>query len=70
MSARNAAWEARRGYAPDDGAPVELYNLRTDLAQKHNVAAAHPDKVAELQALLRKIREQGHSAPRLAGAAK
>ena len=70
VSARNAAWEARRGYAPDDGAPVELYNLRTDLAQKHNVAAAHPDKVAELQALLRKIREQGHSAPRLAGAAK
>jgi arylsulfatase A len=44
---------------------VELYDLKVDLAQKNNVATAHPEKVAELQALLRKIREQGHSAPRL-----
>ena len=70
VSARNAAWEARRGYLPDNQAPVELYNLKTDLAQKHDVAAAHPEKVAELQALLRKIREQGHSAPRLSTAGR
>ncbi|MGA0853713.1 MAG: sulfatase family protein [Luteolibacter sp.] len=64
---RNAAWEKRHGY-PDNKmkSPVELYNLKTDLAQKHNVAAAHPERVAELKALLKKIREQGHSAPRLA----
>ena len=64
---RNAGWEKRHGY-PDDKkkSPVELYNLKTDLAQKHNVAAGNPERVAEMKALLKKIREQGHSAPRLA----
>jgi arylsulfatase A len=66
VSGGNKAWEARRGYQPDGKAGVELYNLKTDLAQKHNVAAEHPERVAELKALLKKIREQGHSAPRLA----
>lgn len=65
-SGRNAAWEAQRGYSPDDKSPVELYNIKTDLAQKHNIAADHPERVAELKALLKQIREQGHSAPRLA----
>ena len=67
VSGANNEWEARRGYQPDGKAPVELYNLKTDLGQKHNVAADHPDRVKELQALLKKIREQGHSAPRLEG---
>ena len=66
VSGGNKAWETRRGYQPDGKAGVELYNLKTDLAQKHNVAAEHPERVTELQALLKKIREQGHSAPRLA----
>jgi arylsulfatase A len=66
VSGGNKAWETRRGYQPDGKAGVELYNLKTDLAQKHNVAAEHPERVAELKALLKKIREQGHSAPRLA----
>ncbi len=66
ISGRNQGWEERHGYPPDDKSPVELYNLTTDLAQKHNVAAAHPERVAELKTLLTKIREQGHSAPRLA----
>jgi arylsulfatase A len=66
VSGGNKAWEARRGYQPDGKAGVELYHLKTDLAQKHNVAAEHPERVAELKALLKKIREQGHSAPRLA----
>ena len=66
VSGGNKEWENRHGYPPDDKAKVELYNLKTDLAQKHNVAAEHPERVAELQARLKKIREQGHSAPRLA----
>jgi arylsulfatase A len=68
VSRRDAAWEARHGYPPDDDGPVELYNLKTDLPQKHNIAAAHPEKVAELQTLLKQIRQQGHSAPRLQAA--
>ncbi len=63
---RNAAWLKRHDYPADRKGPVELYNLKTDLAQKHNVAGDHPERVQELQALLKKIREQGHSAPRLA----
>ena len=65
-SGRNAAWEAKRDYPADNKSPVELYNLKEDIGQKHNVAADNPKKVAQLQALLKKIRVQGHSAPRLA----
>jgi arylsulfatase A len=57
------AWEARHAYPPEDGLPVELYNLRLDIEQRNNLAAQHPEKVAQLQALLAQIREQGHSAP-------
>lgn len=66
VSGANAGWEQRHHYAPDTDITVELYNLKIDIAQKHNVAAEHPERVAELQALLKKIREQGYSAPRLA----
>ena len=31
---------------------IQLYNLQTDLAESHNVAAAHPAVVAQLQALV------------------
>lgn len=64
-STRDAKWEANRSYPADDDLPVELFDLSQDLAQKHNLAAAHPERVAELSALLKKIRAQGHSAPRL-----
>jgi arylsulfatase A len=66
VSGANKEWEKRRGYKPEDKTPVKLYNLRTDLAQQHNLAAEHPEIVTKMQALLAKIREQGHSAPRLA----
>lgn len=44
------------GYAADDDGVVELNDLKNDLAQKHKVAAAHPDKVAELTRFLQIIR--------------
>jgi len=65
MSGRNAAWEKKHGYKADDKSPAELYHLTEDVGQRHNVASAHPDRVKEMKALLTKIREQGHSAPRL-----
>ena len=65
-SGRNAAWENKRDYPPDDKQPVELYNLRDDIGQKFNLAGKHADKVAELKSLLANIRNQGHSSPRLA----
>lgn len=57
-------WEERHGYKPDKQAE-QLFDLGKDLAQKNNLADKHPERVAELQALLKKIRDQGHSAPRL-----
>ena len=58
-------WNQKHHQAPDDDLPVELYNLKEDIGQRRNLAAGHPEKVAQLQALLKKIRDQGHSAPRL-----
>jgi len=65
VTPRNKAWEKRHGYTADDSQPVELYNLKKDIGQRDNVAADHPDVVAELQSRLAAIRKQGRSAPRL-----
>lgn len=40
------------GRSVADGVPFELYNLREDIGEKHNLAADRPDKVAELARLL------------------
>jgi len=64
-SPRNASWEKRHGYPADDGGPVELYDLSNDIGQRKNVADQNPDVVSELKDRLTKIRQQGHSAPRL-----
>jgi arylsulfatase len=45
-----APWESSPR-APLDREAWELYDRRTDFSLAHNVAAAHPDKVAELQRL-------------------
>ena len=50
----------------DDDQPAELFNLVEDIGQRNNLAAEHPERVVELQSLLKQIREQGYSAPRLA----
>ncbi len=39
----------------------QLYDLQTDLGEKHNVAAEHPDVVKEVAALLQKIRKDGRT---------
>ncbi len=66
VSGRNKEWEAKHNYPDDDKQLTELYNLSNDPGQRKNLAAGHPDQVKELQSLLKKIRSQGHSAPRLA----
>jgi arylsulfatase A-like enzyme len=41
----------------------QLYNLKSDIAERHNAASDHPDVVSELAALLKKIRNDGHTRP-------
>jgi arylsulfatase A-like enzyme len=43
--------------------PVQLYDLAADIGETRNLAAAHPDRLAELQALLEKLITDGRSTP-------
>jgi arylsulfatase A len=53
------AWyDEENGYSKNEH-PGELYDLRTDLAQKHNLYAKEPSKVSELTTLLESIRAKG-----------
>ncbi|MBX3421348.1 MAG: arylsulfatase [Pirellulaceae bacterium] len=59
-------WKAKHGHPAEDELPVELYHLKEDIGQRHNLAAQHPQRVECMQTLLKSIRAQGYSAPRLA----
>ena len=48
-------WKAVR-LAPSK--PLELYDLKTDLGETHNVAADHPDVVARIEAYLKTARTE------------
>jgi arylsulfatase A len=61
-----AEWFKKHEVPAYTGQSVGLYHIREDIGQKKNLAEEKPEKVKELQALLKKIRDQGYSAPRLA----
>ena len=60
VSARDAAWEQRHKYESDEQA-VQLFNLKQDLGQRHNLAAQHPQRVSDMRTLLQKIRDDGRT---------
>jgi arylsulfatase A-like enzyme len=41
----------------------QLYNLKSDIGEKNNVASDHPEVVREMAALIKKIRDDGHTRP-------
>jgi len=41
----------------------QLYNLKVDIGEKHNIASEHPEIVKELANLLKRIRNDGRSRP-------
>jgi arylsulfatase A len=51
------------GTGGDQSQPEQLYNLADDLSESKNVAAAMPEKVAEMKALLEKLILNGRSTP-------
>ena len=54
------------GKGGDQSQPVQLYNLAEDLGETKNLAAAMPEKVAEMKALLEKVIIEGRSTPGVA----
>jgi hypothetical protein len=52
---------AREAQGDKAAAPVELYNLAGDIGETRNVAAANPQVVREMTAMLEGIRTSGRS---------
>jgi arylsulfatase A len=55
-------FKQERGYTRNEF-PGELYNLRDDLAQRHNLYGEKPAVVRRLKALLEKYKTEGRSTP-------
>jgi arylsulfatase A-like enzyme len=63
-----AAASGSGGFAKDQppiepATPVLLYNLADDLGETRNLAAEHPERVAEMKALLERLITDGRSTP-------
>ena len=58
-------WLKRHDYPTEDDSPVELYNLAKDIGQRHNLAGKNPERVQAMQAALKTLQDDGHSASRL-----
>jgi len=43
--------------------PLELYNLKDDIAEEHNIAAQHPDVITEIEAYLKTARTDSPNWP-------
>ena len=61
-----ASWTGKHGAIQGVSSGGQLFNLKNDLGQRHDVSGANPEIVKDLKATLQTIRDQGHSAPRLA----
>jgi arylsulfatase A-like enzyme len=60
LAIRQGSWKLIPGAEP---ARAELFNLDSDLAEEHNLAARNPQRVAELTELLQHARAAGRSRP-------
>ena len=63
-SGRNDAWEKKYGYT-EEKSPARLYNLKEVLGQTNNLISKFPEKVKELRALMKKLKDQGYSSARI-----
>ena len=57
---RMGDWKAVR---PKWGGPVELYDLKSDIAEKHNVTGEHPGVVAKIESYLKEARMESSRWP-------
>jgi arylsulfatase A-like enzyme len=47
----------------DPNSPLELYDLKRDMAEKHNIAAEHPDVSAKIEAIFKTARTDAERWP-------
>ncbi|MDE0837322.1 MAG: arylsulfatase [Akkermansiaceae bacterium] len=62
---RDGEWGLKQYAIPDNDpdSPGQLYNLASDPGEKNNLYSKHPEKVAELKAILEASKKSGRSAP-------
>jgi arylsulfatase A-like enzyme len=66
QAVRMGDWKGvRLDVAKDPNAPIELYNLKDDLGEQHNVAAQHPEIVARIAEIMREARTPSEHWPLL-----
>ncbi|WP_266202374.1 arylsulfatase [Pontibacter kalidii] len=56
QAVREDDWKAIRFYKNGQPERTELYNLKTDIGEQNNLAAANPEKVKELEQLMEQMR--------------
>jgi len=64
ISPRGESKTVDRIYKADGAETAQLFDLTDDIGEKKDVASEHPEVVAKMAALLKKIREDGSSRPR------
>jgi arylsulfatase A-like enzyme len=57
QAVRIGDWKAvRLNVAKNPDGPIELYNLKTDISEQHNVAEQHPEIVAKIEKYMKTAR--------------
>jgi arylsulfatase A-like enzyme len=60
QAVRTGDWKALR---PQAGEPLELYNLKTDIGETHNVAEKNPEIIAKIETYLKTARSESDKWP-------
>jgi arylsulfatase A-like enzyme len=64
QAVRMGDWKGvRLNVARKPNGPIELYNMKTDIGEKHNVADRHPDVVAKIAKYMKTARTQSKDWP-------
>jgi arylsulfatase A len=61
QAVRMGDWKAVRLKSKSN--PIELYDLRTDVAEKNNVAGSHPEIIAQMRKLMETSRTESKEFP-------
>ncbi len=53
----------RQNVAKDPEGPIELYDLKTDIGEQHNVAGRHPEIVTKIENIMKSARTPSENWP-------